>query len=254
MIFSFEDAIELLLVIFFFASVGSFLNVLAYRLVHDKSFFAVRSSCPDCQTIIPWYYNIPLISFFWLRGQSSCCQKKISWLYPLIELLSTLVFTLHFFCITFYSSYTSMIYYLPLSCLLVAIRTDLEEMVILTPLSLWIAPLGLIAAFFGWLPITVYESLLGAIGGYVLLYIINYIAIKIRGERGIGEGDMDLIALIGAFWGIQFLPYILWGASIIGLGMSLFFIKKNQDLLVIRVPFGPSLAISIFLIHLYSFM
>jgi leader peptidase (prepilin peptidase)/N-methyltransferase len=238
-------------VFFLFASIGSFLNVVAYRLVYEKPFFTGRSYCPWCGAIIPWFYNIPIFSFFYLSGQSACCQKPISWLYSFIEFLSAIVLSGQYLSAFLYQSNISFLYIIPLSALLIAIRTDLEAMVILTPFSLWIAPVGLIFAAFGFLSISLFESFMGVFFGYVLLWSINAVVKKIRGQEGIGEGDMDLMALIGSFWGIVAIPYILWMASIIGVGLSFFMRKQEISFLKQRIPFGPCLAFATFLWHFW---
>ncbi len=73
---------------------GSFLNVLEWRLKTRKNFFLAHSVCPYCLKKIKWYDNIPLISFIFLRGRCRFCQQKISWQYPLVELITGLLFSL----------------------------------------------------------------------------------------------------------------------------------------------------------------
>ncbi len=236
-------------VFFLFASIGSFLNVVAYRLVYDKPFFTLRSSCPFCGTIISWFYNIPILSFFYLRGESACCQKPISWLYPFIECLSAVVLSGQYLYAFFIQDSVSLFYLIPLSALLIAMRTDLESMLILTPFSLWLAPVGLLLATCGFLSITLIDSLRGAFFGYALLWSINALVKKMRGQEGIGDGDMELMALIGSFWGIEAIPYVLWIASILGVSISLFIHKQENSFLKQRIPFGPCLAIATFIWH-----
>ncbi len=245
-------SVWLLSVFFLFASIGSFLNVVAYRLVYNKSFFTLRSFCPWCGAIISFFYNIPIISFFYLRGRSACCQKPISWLYPFIECLSAVILSGHYVYAFFTQDYIALIYLIPLSALLIAIRTDLEEMVILTPFSLWLAPIGFLLAAFGFLSITLLDSLMGAFFGYALLWSINAAVKKIRGQEGIGEGDMELMALIGSFWGIEEILFVLWIASILGVIISFFIHKQETSFLKQRIPFGPCLAIATFLWHFWQ--
>ena len=247
----FLASVWLISVFFLFASIGSFLNVVAYRLVYDKPFFTLRSLCPWCGATISWFYTIPIFSFFWLHGQSVCCQKPISWLYPCIEGLSGLVLGGHYVYAFLNQDFLFLFYLIPLSALLIAIRTDLEAMLILTPFSLWIVPIGFVFAASGFLSISLLESFMGALFGYGLLWSMNAIVKKIRGQEGIGEGDMDLIALIGSCWGIVALPYILWMASIIGVGLSFFMRKQEISFLKQRIPFGPCLAFATFLWHFW---
>ena len=93
---------------------------------------------------------------------------------------------------------------------------------------------------------------MGAFFGYALLWSINALVKKMRGQEGIGEGDMELIALIGSFWGVEAISYILWMASILGVIISLFIHKQETSFLKQRIPFGPCLAIATFLWHFWQ--
>ena len=85
--------IEVIVLLFIMGLVwGSFLNVVIYRTAHGQSPMEGRSICPKCGKAIPWKYNVPLFSFFLLGGKCAFCHKKISWQYPLVELVSGLLF------------------------------------------------------------------------------------------------------------------------------------------------------------------
>lgn len=238
---------------------GSFSNVIAYRLVHNKKFLSPRSRCPACDTIIPWYNNIPLVSFMMLRGKARCCGSQISWLYPAIEFLMMLIFSLHTLVFSPYLQQQNFfvmyaLYCIPLWALIIAIRTDIEAMVILTPLSLWLCPLGWLAAWQGLLPITLLESLGGAALGYSILWVANRVARYAYGRDGIGEGDMDLLAMIGSFWGIAEIPFMLWAAAVTGILYAV--LRRILCGISIRdlIPFAPALAAGAFIGHFYLFM
>ncbi|MBU1127160.1 prepilin peptidase, partial [Patescibacteria group bacterium] len=122
--------------------VGSFVNVLVYRLNNDLSPLRGRSVCPSCKKKISWYDNIPIISFIFLKGRCRKCKSSISWRYPLIELTSALVFVLIFVLNDF-----SLFYFLITPLFLAIFFSDLEYQTI--PNSLLVV--GLIMVFLKWI-------------------------------------------------------------------------------------------------------
>ena len=104
-------------------SIGSFLNAVIYRLQANKSLLTC-SRCPRCQKELGWHDLVPLISFIFLKGKCRYCQKSISWQYPLVELVTGLLFVFivySFSPITSYQLLISIVYYLLIACLLVVI-------------------------------------------------------------------------------------------------------------------------------------
>ncbi len=106
---------------------GSFLNVVAYRLIRAEDIISKRSSCTRCQHPIAWYDLIPILSWFILRGRCRNCHSPISLLYPLIEAITAVTLLWAWFV---YDLPAFSIYFIYISALIVSIRTDLEEMVI----------------------------------------------------------------------------------------------------------------------------
>lgn len=228
---------------------GSFLNVVAYRLVHDESFIAPRSRCPDCKHQLAWYDLIPILSWLMLRGSCRYCKQPISRLYPFIECATTLALVLlyiqtpqHYF----------LAYALFFSALIINIRTDLETMLISRFVSLFLIPLGFILSAYNLLPITLTQSVLGAALGYGVFYITSRLFHLITGKEGMGQGDVELLAFIGSFTGtIGCWITILVGSisgSIIGISIILL-LKKDKNT---RIPFGPFLAFGAIAYVLYS--
>lgn len=235
-----------------FACWGSFLNVVAYRSITDKPFFQKRSTCNFCNKIIAWYDNIPILSWFLLKGKCRNCKKNISFLYPLIELTSAIVFTSLFFHIfNFAGIYffnknliiSFFAYFIFFSALIVATRTDLQDLVIPQIFSIYLVSVGFIFSYLGFLEIGIYQSLLGAIFGYAILWGVAKLFKLIAKKDGLGVGDMELLALIGAFLG----PLGIWISLLVGSVTGLFLatiyllvIKKN---IRAQIPFGPFLAL-----------
>lgn len=235
--------------ILFFACWGSFLNVLAFRLVHDKNIFTARSFCPHCNHLIYWYDNIPLFSWLNLKRKCRHCGGAISMLYPLIEILSVVLFSLLYYQVP---SLYFCAYFIFFSALITTIRSDLETMLISQYMTLFLLPIGFVCSFFGYLPITLWASIIGACVGYVSLWSIATLFTRLTGKQGLGEGDMDLLALIGAFTGV----YGVWVSLLIGsmtgsvIGMSYIMLSHAPN--NTRIPFGPFLALGAILFVLWE--
>jgi len=234
------------MIIYLFAPIlflcwGSFLNVVAYRLTHEISFFAPRSQCPHCRHLLAWHDLMPVLSWLWLRGRCRYCTQPISWLYPFIELLTVIIMTLSMF--TLDSAYWPA-YALFFSALIVSIRTDLETMLISRYATLALVPVGIMLSFLGFLPITAYTSLLGAFFGYYLMWSIRAVFKCMTGKVGIGQGDLDLMALIGAFTGALGCWVTLSIGSIVGALLGSLYLTLTKQSTTRPLPFGPFLALS----------
>jgi len=240
--------LDIIFLFILFVCWGSFLNVVAYRTTYDKPFFTKRSYCPSCQHTIFWYDNIPIISWFLLKGKCRFCKNSISILYPFIEVLSGIIFTLLFFNlfdgsynILFFKQFFNFLIFF--SALIVATRTDFQEMVIPQLFSLWLMPVGFLTAFLGFSRITFFESLLGGFVGYGVLWSIGTIFEFFTKREGVGQGDMELLGMIGAFLG----PIGVWFSLMLGsisgfvIGVSYILITKKDR--YAKIPFGPFLAL-----------
>lgn len=219
---------------------GSFLNVVGHRIVLRNPHFCSRSRCPQCKKVIAWYDLFPLISFLLLGGKCRQCHAPISFLYPTVELLTACFFTLLI--------NTMPLVYVPaylffFSALIVTVRSDAEYMLISRWTTLALIPIGIVCSFFGYIPISLVDSIIGACIGYFFLYGIAVIFEKITGQQGLGQGDLDLLAYIGSFCGvIGCWATVLLGSttgSIVGIA---YLLTTNQSGMV-RIPFGPFLAI-----------
>ncbi len=231
---------------------GSFLNVIAYRLTFDQPFFTQRSRCPSCKTIIAAYDNIPIISWLLLKGRCRTCSASISWIYPFTEIITGLLMVslvINFFSLPLPANITinqlfplipSFIFF---TALIIATATDFYAMVIPQLVTLWLIPLGILCAFYGFTSISLLESIIGIVLGYGVLWITALLFKRFSGQDGIGIGDMELLGMIGSFLGPQGAWFSLMGGSMIGLligGLYLFIIGKNKRT---PIPFGPFLAL-----------
>lgn len=239
--------ITLIALVFFFFCWGSFLNVVGHRLVNDKSLLG-RSCCPRCSAPIAWYDNIPAVSWFMLRGKCRACSKPISILYPLIEFLTPLLLT------TLYlSSHYFLGYFVFFSALIVTIRSDLESFLISRLVTLTLIPVGVIFSVMDLIPILPMNSILGAAFGYALLWIVAKISYAVKKIECIGQGDLDLLALIGSFTGIVGVWTSITVGSLLGSLLGIIYLgmigKLQRNA---RIPFGPFLALGAIIFVLFQ--
>lgn len=232
---------------------GSFLNVVAGRLPLQEQFWAGRSRCPHCRTPLPWYDNLPLLSYLRLKGRCRFCDAAISWRYPGLELaggLLSLALWLEF------PWSPLLLAYGPFgAALLVLSAIDLEHRLLPDAITYPGIVLGLILALF--LPhLSFLEALLGVVLGGGFFFLMGWVYARLSGKTGMGGGDVKLLAMIGAFLGVQSLPYIIFISAALGtlVGVGLVVAGgawRHGQWRTTRLPFGPFLAAAA-LLYLFS--
>lgn len=229
--------------------IGSFLNVVIYRLPlmilqpTSRTFNLAlpASHCPHCQTPLRFWHNIPVISYLFLRGRCHACQNTISWRYPLVEILClilSLVIYLHVGL--------SVILWpaLLLTYALVALTfIDIDEHILPDCITLPLIAAGLLFNSFD-LFVLAPAAIWGALLGFILLWSVDRIYGMIRKHPGIGMGDCKLLAALGAWLGVQALIPIILIASIFGLCVAMLFIMTKRLKYDSPLAFGPFLALS----------
>ena len=214
---SFNVHLLQLLVFMIGASIGSFLNVVIARLPENESIVRPGSRCPACKTPIKPHQNIPILSWLFLRGRCASCRTPISIRYPVVELLTGVLFLA---CFIRFGMTWALAPALILSASLVAITfIDIDTFEISDQISLPGIALGCLLR-----PICFdkpwFSGIVGALLGAAFLGFIRWAHMVVRKREGMGLGDIKLIAMIGAFLGPGgLLPAILVGAfagSIIG--------------------------------------
>jgi leader peptidase (prepilin peptidase)/N-methyltransferase len=220
--------------------IGSFLNVCIHRLPLKQSVVRPRSRCPQCETPIRAYDNLPVLSYLWLGGRCRDCRARISPRYPLVELLSGAFAAMTY--LKFGLSGQALVLFLFLAALLVITFIDLDHRIIPDVLSLPGIPVGF-ASSFGLLAITPFESLLGILSGGGSLFLVAWGYQLLARREGMGGGDIKLLAMIGAFVGWKGVVFTIFVSSLTGTlaGAALICLKGGN--MKLAVPFGPFLAI-----------
>lgn len=188
---------------------GSFLNVIALRLLSGDSLFE-PSHCPQCLQRLSWYELIPLLSWIGLKGVCRFCHQPISWWYPLIESLSAAWFAALYQCTI--PTHTIPILIVFGSALIITIRTDGEQFLILRLCTIGLMPLLLTASFFGLIACSWQESVAGILCGVTILSATRWVFFRLRGHEGLGLGDIELLGAIGGCVG----PLGVWATLMVG--------------------------------------
>lgn len=219
---------------------GSFANVLIYRLPEGKNFVSDRSRCRKCDSVVPWFDNIPVISFFLLRGKCRICHALISWRYPIVELLTAAIFVLIAWQVGW--TWTTLEFLIFSFGLIVISFIDLDHFIIPDVISLPGILIGLAGAALNpereFLP-----ALIGVLLGGGFLWAIAALYERLRKQEGMGGGDIKLLAWIGAVLGWGAIPFVVLSSSIVGSVVGIILMRKNADGLKTVIPFGPFLAL-----------
>lgn len=240
----------------FGAIVGSFLNVCIVRLPKGRSLVSPPSHCPACETPIPFYDNVPLLSYLYLRGRCRFCGARISPRYFVVELVTALlaVALLHRFGLGI-SFFVGFIF---VSALIVVTFIDLDVRIVPDVVSLPGIGLGLFWSIVNsqWsiehpstFPSPV-SSLLGILFGGGSLLLVAWVYQFLTGKEGMGGGDVKLLAMIGAFLGWVAVPVTLFFASLSGSTVGLALILKKGVDGKYALPFAPFLCVGA-LFHLF---
>lgn len=219
---------------------GSFANVVILRLPEGKSVALPRSACPDCQTPIKWYDNIPVLSYVILKGKCRSCKKTISIQYPIVELTMAALFLFVAMSVGF--KWTLLEYLIFVFGLVVVSFIDLKHYIIPDVFSLSGIVIGLLGAAIN--PEREFlSSLWGVLMGGGFLWLIAYLYLVIRKQDGMGGGDIKLLAWIGAVLGWPAIPFVILSSSILGSLVGAIVMFRTKDGLQTVLPFGPFLAL-----------
>ena len=244
--------------------VGSFLNVVIYRLpkmmaqqwaaecaelsdqaiestAEKLSLMSPRSRCSNCGHMIAWYENIPVLSYAFLRGKCSVCGTPFGIRYPVVELSTGLLFA---FCAWRWGNTPATLAWCGFSTALLALAViDWDTTLLPDDITLPLMWAGLILSAVQLNPaISLQASVWGAVGGYLSLWLVYWAFKLVTGKEGMGYGDFKLFAALGAWFGWSALVPIILMASVIGavVGIGMKFSSGLRE--GGYVPFGPFLA------------
>ena len=269
------DNLTLLLVLSFLLGsfFGSFLNVVIYRVplmldrqwksdcqelleikdpsqkVQKLNLCSPRSHCPICNHQVKAIENIPILSYLFLKGKCSNCEAKISAQYPFIELVTALLTAMVVWKFGF--SYQSLGAIILTWCLIALSGIDIKTQLLPDNMTLPLLWLGIIFNFFS--TYTDIESIvLGAVFGYLSLWIVFQLFKLVTGKEGMGYGDFKLLAALGAWLGWQSLPVIILLSSAVGALIGITMIVTKLQERSQPIPFGPYLAIAGWITMMYG--
>lgn len=243
--------------------IGSFLNVLIYRLprmiqnawnqecrhylglkaqpVDKLNLYLPLSHCTECKKKLKPWHNIPIISYLILRGKCAYCHSRISIRYPLVELLCcvTSVYVAWRFGVSWQTVAALLFTWILISLTFI----DLDYQLLPDHLTLLLLWLGLLASIYS-LFTNCHDAIIGAIAGYLVFALTQWIFKLVTGKIGMGQGDYKFLAALGAYLGWQQLPIIVLFASFIGMIFGLTHMVIKRQYKSMPLPFGPYLAVA----------
>jgi leader peptidase (prepilin peptidase)/N-methyltransferase len=227
------------------AIIGSFLNVVIHRLPRDQSIVRPRSSCPSCGAKIRWYDNVPVLSWLFLLARCRDCKAPISVRYPLVEALAAAagLLALYRYGMTLVAFEVAVFAWITIALGLI----DLEHQILPDVITYPAIVFGLVCSWFGGLASFRYSVIGGAFGALILTTVI-FAYLLIRGEEGMGWGDVKYLAAIGTVMGIHRCVWVLLGSSLVGAILGGVLILVGRGTGKTALPFGTFLAVAVLVI------
>lgn len=221
--------------------IGSFLNVVILRLPVGKSLTFDRSACPKCGTQLKWYHNVPLFSFLFLKGRCGFCDTRISWRYPLIEILSGLVSFWLFPDFLNVQSLGQYIFLFSIACIFIChFFIDLDHHLLLDSLNicLLVVILPYVVLTFHWT-----YWVIGGAAGFLAPLIVTWVFYKLRGQVGLGGGDIKLYGILGLLLGPTGVFFTIFLSCFLGAIIGTIMIVSKKMSKDTPMAFGPAILI-----------
>jgi len=225
------------LVVFVFGTmIGSFLNVVIYRIPKGERIVFPASKCPSCQTPPKWYHNIPIFSWLFLAGKCAFCKESIAKQYPIVEFITGIIFTALYFKL-------GLVWYLPFmaasfAALFALVMIDFKYMAVPDNVNFAALIFALVQPDF--LNVLMYAAI--AAGG---LYLIGLLSSLIARKQAMGGADVIVAGTMGALLGFPNFFVALFLSALLAMIPSL--INRETG-----VPFVPFLAMATFIVYLYD--
>ena len=218
--------------------IGSFLNVCIYRLPRGESVVSPPSRCPSCGRELRWFENVPVLGYLLLGGRCRTCRAAVSPIYPIVEAATALLFLLQYWQLGWQPLLGVRLVFVAAMIVLFAI--DLQHRILPNVITLPGVVIGVAASFLfepGWR-----FSLIGVAAGGGVLWAIGEAYFRIRGEEGMGMGDVKMLAMIGAFLGWPLMLVTLLIASLAGSAFGGGMILLDRGSMKYALPLGSFLA------------
>jgi leader peptidase (prepilin peptidase)/N-methyltransferase len=250
--------------------IGSFLNVCIVRIPEGKSIISPASACPKCGAPVRPWDNIPIISYFLLGGRCRSCKVKISPLYPLVELLTAILF---FACYRAFGLTPEALKWSIFSALMIVlVFTDLRERILPDVVNFSGLAMGLILSLFTRptdgtallianhafsrplaAPVLSFaDALFGAALGSGLLWLVSEAYFRLRGREGMGLGDVKMMLMAGAFLGAKRTLLTIFAGSILGSVLGIAFLLARRKGSDYELPFGTFLGMAALLVVFFG--
>jgi leader peptidase (prepilin peptidase)/N-methyltransferase len=250
--------------------IGSFLNVCIIRIPEQKSIVMPASACPKCGAAIRPYDNIPVLSWVMLGGKCRACKTKISGMYPLVELLTGMLFLGCYF--GFGPTVEALKWATFSALMIVLVFTDLRERILPDVVNYTGVALGLALSLASkpldgtalWIAnrafefpppapvVSLVDALLGAALGSSLLWLVSEAYFRLRGREGMGLGDVKMMLLVGAFLGVKRTLLTIFAGSLLGSVLGIAFMLARRKESNYELPFGTFLGMAALLVVFFG--
>jgi leader peptidase (prepilin peptidase)/N-methyltransferase len=219
-------------------SIGSFLNVVIYRLPRRQSLVWPGSLCPECRKPIAWHDNVPVVGWLILRGRCRACRARIDIRYPLVEAAAGGLFLLHLYVLGWHPILIPRLLFA--SAMVALFVIDLDHKLLPNAITLPGIAAGL--AFSLFLPPGFVDAAIGALIGYGSLWLVGTAWELLRKQEAMGGGDLKMLAMIGAFLGWKGVIVTFMLAFLIGGAFAAVLWAGRRVRLASEIPFGTFLA------------
>ena len=228
--------------------IGSFLNVCIHRLPLKQSVVHPGSRCPGCGYALRWYDNVPVISYAVLRGRCRSCARPISLQYPIVEIVTAVIFVLHWY--SFGPTALLPLRLLFACALVVLFLIDLEHQILPDVITLPGIVTGVVCSLF--FPPGPLMSFLGVLLGGGLRWAIAEAWFRLRKVDAMGFGDVKMLAMVGGWLGVKMVLVTFVLSSMLGGLIGVALIASRRADMATRVPFGTMLAVGALVASLYG--
>lgn len=237
-------------VLFIFGAIlGSFYNVVGYRLPKGESIIFPSSHCTNCGHKLKAYELVPIFSFLFLKGKCSQCKQKISWFYTIFEILTGLLFVLCY--VVFKDSIIDLIISLTfVSMLIIIFVSDFHYLIIPDSVLLISSIILLVELIIKSGLSNFYIPLINGIISFIVMYLIKLLGDFIFKKESMGGGDIKLLFVIGMVLGFPQALFSIFVGSLVGLPIAFIILLKKKDHII---PFGPLLGIGALIVMLTQF-